>query len=521
MNCMICGAPLTPSDFCSNCGYNVSAQKLAARLSNRFYNEGLEKAQIRDLSGAIDCLKRSLKLNKLNIPARNLLGLVYFETGEVVAALSEWVISKNILGDGNPASDYIQKLQANANRLDMINQTIKKYNQCLTYCRQGNEDMAIIQLKKVLSQNPKLIKGYHLLALLYIRERSYEKARKLLKSAARIDKTNTTTLRFLREVDEQTGKMTSLEPRFRSKAKQQADQGQKAVFYSGSDLVIQPPAFRESSTIATLLNLGFGLIVGAAALWFLIVPAKTQKINGEANQKIVEYSDKVATQAAEINRMESNMKASEETVNSANEQIAQAEEKSLSYENLMKAYTAIRDESYTTAANAMQSVNPDLLSVDAKSMYDTVYREVKTTMFKKCLKDGQDAYDAKDYPNAIENLLKAVDIQPEDYDALYYLAHSYFESGDTGNADIYFQKIIDTNPGTRRASDAKDYMSGNPVSANSVSSNSVSGNGTASGNTVSNGSALAGIGAVENGEQGEEGEEDTPEESQDDPEDTQ
>ena len=30
----------------------------------------------------------------MNIDARNLLGLVYFETGEVVEALTEWVISK-------------------------------------------------------------------------------------------------------------------------------------------------------------------------------------------------------------------------------------------------------------------------------------------------------------------------------------------------------------------------------------------------------------------------------------------
>ena len=40
-----------------------------------------------------------------------------------------------------------------------------------------------------------------------------------LKLQAKIDKTNTTTLRFLREVDDQTGRMTSLEPRFRAKEK--------------------------------------------------------------------------------------------------------------------------------------------------------------------------------------------------------------------------------------------------------------------------------------------------------------
>ena len=49
-----------------------------------YKRQGLDKAQIRDLSGAIDLLKRSLKFNKLNVQARTLLGLVYFETGEDV-----------------------------------------------------------------------------------------------------------------------------------------------------------------------------------------------------------------------------------------------------------------------------------------------------------------------------------------------------------------------------------------------------------------------------------------------------
>ena len=227
MNCMNCGAPLTESAYCPHCGCDVIVQKQAIILSGLYYNQGLEKAGIRDLSGAIDQLKRSLKFNKLNIPARNLLGLIYFETGEVVAALSEWVISKNLQPEDNIAIDYINRLQKDANKLDTINQTIKKYNLALQNCREGHEDVAMIQLKKILNQNPKLIKGYHLLALLYLHNDEYEKARKILKKAIKIDKTNTTTLRFLREVDEQTGHKTSLEPRFgmwSGKSKEKAEQ---------------------------------------------------------------------------------------------------------------------------------------------------------------------------------------------------------------------------------------------------------------------------------------------------------
>ena len=201
---MNCGAFLMDKelDYCPNCGCNVLIQKKVDYLSRQYYNQGLEKASVRDLSGAISCLKQSLIYNKHNIQARNLLGLVYFETGEVVAALSEWVISKNLQPNRNLATEYINKLQANSNKLEAINETIRKYNDALNLCREGHEDMAAIRLKRILTQNPKLIKGYHLLALIQMKEREYNKARRTLRKAARIDKTNTTTLRFLREIDE-------------------------------------------------------------------------------------------------------------------------------------------------------------------------------------------------------------------------------------------------------------------------------------------------------------------------------
>ena len=217
MNCIYCGTPLSDIDYCTGCGADITILKRVARISNLLYNEGLDKARVRDLSGAIKSLKRSLEFNKENKDARNLLGLVYFESGEVVSALTEWVISKNMNPDDNLAEYYIDKLQSNKNKLDTINQTIRKYNQALVYCREDNDDMAVIQLKKVLSQNPKLIKAYHLLALLYLKRQEYEKARKLLKKAAFIDTNNTTTLRYLQEVELATGISTSLDMKRKKK----------------------------------------------------------------------------------------------------------------------------------------------------------------------------------------------------------------------------------------------------------------------------------------------------------------
>ena len=137
---------MSEHDFCTSCGADVSLYKKIMYISNRFYNDGLEKANVRDLTGAIASLRQSLKFNKNNVAARNLLGLVYFEMGEVVAALSEWVISKNQQPKKNIADDYINMIQTNPTRLDTINQTIKKYNQALTYCHQDSLDLAVIQI---------------------------------------------------------------------------------------------------------------------------------------------------------------------------------------------------------------------------------------------------------------------------------------------------------------------------------------------------------------------------------------
>ena len=80
MDCINCGTHLSPADreYCPRCGFPILIQRKVMYLSRYYYNQGLEKAEIRDLSGAIGCLKQSLIFDKNNIDARNLLGLVYF-----------------------------------------------------------------------------------------------------------------------------------------------------------------------------------------------------------------------------------------------------------------------------------------------------------------------------------------------------------------------------------------------------------------------------------------------------------
>ena len=245
MRCFKCGSLLTDNDTCPKCGENVAVYKQTAKASDAYYNAGLYKARVRDLTGAVESLKVSLMINKYNTNARNLLGLVYCEMGDVVEALSQWVVSKNFAPQDNVAGSYIKRIQTNQNRFEMITGTIKKYNLSLKYAKEGNIDMAVIQLKKVVTNNPQLIKAHLLLALIYIKQDELVRARKLLNAVLAIDKNNTLAQMYIKEIAERTAaKKADASNTFLPKRKEKIIEKKPL---SGNDVIVPRSSYKEPS----------------------------------------------------------------------------------------------------------------------------------------------------------------------------------------------------------------------------------------------------------------------------------
>ena len=492
MRCIYCNTPLAAIDYCPGCGADVTLQKRIVRISNLLYNEGLEKALVRDMEGAITCLKRSLKFNKENIDARNLLGLCYYETGEAVSALCEWVISKNLKGEDNIADSYINELQSNKNRLDTINQTIRKYNQSVLYCREDNEDMAIIQLKKVISQNSKFVKAYQLLALLYMKRQEYERARKLLKKAANIDTTNTTTLRYLQEIEDATGKSTRVGKkhwRF-EKEKEEAVSG-TLRYMSGTEMVIQPTTFRDSSTIATFINIILGILLGGAIVWFLVVPANRQEVNDEANRQVTDANTKLASEAARAQDLQDEIDGYKSQVDSANQDKEDALKKAQSYDDLLAAVNKYVSGDVSGASTAVAALDASDFEGNAKTLYDSMASAVGTSLFSQYYNTGATAYLAGDYTTAADQLQKAIDADTErkssDYaQAMLCLGISYYQLGQQDKANEILNKFTEYYP--NQASQAQGYItSGSGKTSGNDNAADVSGLGdAATGQTANN-----------------------------------
>lgn len=422
--------------------------------SNYWYNDGLRKAKIRDMSGAIMSLRKSLQFNRENIAARNLLGLVYYGIGEVPEALVEWIISKNLKSRDNIADYYIKNVQSSAKELEQIDLAIKKYNQCLTYCRQNGEDLAAIQLKQVIAAHPTFLKAYQLLTLIYLHTGQYSQARQTIKTARKLDTTNEITLLYMHELTKKGKKKTKEEKK-----------KEEAVEYSlGNETIIQPKhsRFRQVTAQLAVANIFIGAAIGAAIIWFLVAPAVNQSRSERMNDQMREYADEIKSLEAQISaqtRTLDNYRASGEDAQ-ANAELAQKTAEG--YEKLLSVEGQFLSNDYDDAAlaDALLGISRDTLKQTGQVKYDEIAAAVYPGACEVKLAEGTQALNSGDYAGAIDPLSKVV-LMNEGYNdgqALLNLAQAYKGSGDNENATVYFQKVIEKYAGSEYAAEAQSGL---------------------------------------------------------------
>lgn len=457
MFCYHCGSRLSEHDFCTACGADVSLYKKVIYVSNMYYNEGLEKAGVRDLSGAIVSLRQSLKFNKNNIRARNLLGLIYFEMGETVSALREWVISKNMRPKKNIAGEYIDKVQSNSTRLDSLNQTIKKYNRALALCRQGSRDLAVIQLKKVLSMNPRFMCAHQLLALLYMDRQEWERAERELRKCMDIDRNNLQTMSYLKEVE----RMLMPEEGVKQPVRRRTEDAVR--YQTENEIIIQPLNVKEPrrSGFSTLLNIGIGLVIGLAAMYFLVVPAAEARVRSEEQEVITRISNESDTKTARIQELESQMSGMDESLTAirgeldayvgVNGTLQVTEELT----QIAALYLETKDVgTVTPQLEALgQKVNLEEMSEGFQRLYRSLLPEIAAVYFT----EGTNQFNAGNYTAAAEALEKAFAYDGTNEEAIYQLAQSYRILKENEKAIAAYDKVIELFPDSWRAENARSY----------------------------------------------------------------
>lgn len=355
--CPHCGAQVRKNGYCSECYLPLSMLKKAQNTSNYYYNIGYDRASARDLSGAIESLLQALRYNKRNVPARNLLGLIYYEMGEAVQAMSEWVMSINYQQENNLATKYLKELKKDPVRLESVDQLARKFNMAIQYAHSEDYDLSILQLKSALSDNPHFVKGYLLLALLYIGTDNYEKARVTLRRVLKIDKANSLAVHYLRE-------MGDTEENIIEMRKQNVDNdglldddyleeivvtedGRAPKKIEKKNLFQEIKAKKDTSVVRTgqfgqvslakysglymLLGLAFGVLLFS----FFILPGQKKKLRVENEQLIKTYSEELAGKNSTINSLSAEVDSLTKQIDTLHNGAAQGETDLPDYSNVV------------------------------------------------------------------------------------------------------------------------------------------------------------------------------------------
>ena len=461
MNCPKCGQEITRwRKRCEVCGQDISAYERLWRISNVFYNKGLERARVRDLSGAVVMLKKSLEINKENTDARNLLGLVYFEMGEVVAALSEWVISQNFQPQNNAADYFLKKVQTDKVEFDGMNQTIKKFNLALQNAKRQDDDLAILQLKRVISQNPKFIRALLLLALIYLKNCEYEKARRCLVRVQKIDVGNITALRYLDEIriNTQQGGQNS------------AENNKEFEDMSISSPIMPVSTYREEKpNFMAFITFFLGILIGVAVIYYMAVPNIRKSIMEEYNQKERDYSAVVSAKDVEISSLESNIRILETRIEDLERTLRREDGYTLTdYEPLIKLLYSYQEylKIVEPSLEETEGLTEAVIALDMTQITDmasnALYKQMKKDMEQKTGAQytalGMEYYAAGNSEKALTVFEKAYTYVPNEPEVLFHLARLYHGLGDLEQAKALYEILIEDHPDSARKQEAETYL---------------------------------------------------------------
>ena len=425
------------------------------RIANCYYNLGLERAKLRDLSGAAELLKKALHYDKYQREARNLLGLIFFEMGEVADALVQWVISMNLLPEENPADYYLDEIQRKPAILRICSDNVKRFNQALDYAQHNNKDLAVFQLNQVISDSPNYVKAHILLALLYMDRGDWIKAGKSLYLVLKIDRNNPKALVLMDLVKKNTGRAEIEQSKL------------KNVFSHRKmtdDDVMMPQEIRQLSpwSVSLLLLLGTG--IGLFVFYLLMLPAGIRSANAKNNQELIAYTEKLDAANQKLSNVEEEKSKLQKSYDDAKANLDRYENQNASfmaqYQSLVNINNALSTGDILAAAEAYTKLDQSSITDSSlQNMLNTVKSQMEGNVYLRLQEMGTAAWNAGKTDEALQYFTWSVKIRRE-AENLFLLARLQQSMGDTTEANQNFDSVVGefpSSPYAVRARSARGY----------------------------------------------------------------
>ena len=371
--------------------------------------------------------------------------------GEIVDALSEWVISNHLQPENNLATGYLSYFQNNPTRLDAAEQVVKKYNTSLKLAKAGSYDLAVIQLKKLISLNSKHIKGLQLLGLLNIKSGNLPQAKKYLKMMLKVDAMNPAAMLYLKEIQGKDAGEDKTE-----------DVDADRLVLNARESFAPTIAYRENKHgILPWINLLLGIVLGMAFFMVAIVPGIRAKSVENKKAEIVSLNETLAKTNAEFDSMTSEnaeLKKKVETLETKNKQLSETVKKpeNNEYGALAEAAAYYTMEDNAKAAEALLKVDKTTLKdKNLLNLYNQLSAKVFEEQSAKLFQEGYNTYNRGKYEDALKIFETSLKMNTANVDSVYFTGRCYDRLSDKEKAVEWYNKVINEFGNTQRAVEAK------------------------------------------------------------------
>ena len=432
MQCPNCKRPYDFGNTCPHCKVDTVLYKRIVRMSEKLYNQGLEKLQSQDFTAGIKLLTKSVSINKANTDARNLLGLALFEVGHVGEALTHWVISTSLLEKNNPAEDYLEQARKNSRVLEKLNDSIIMYNTALGHIKNKSDDLAIIQLKRAVENNPRFVDALNLLALCHLIQNDKERALSAVERVLAIDAKNPQAMGYYSMLS--SGKTRPIRPITNTAKLSPVAGGKPGPYNKAIDI---PDKKSTNFHITEILSFVVGVACAIAIVYFLMYPSfladHERQITGirlQMTQAEEAHQEQVQALENEKDELQSEIDARDDIIDGLH-RVAELYDRKM---RVNQAYFFFRDNQWREAVDAVEDIDTSGLPFDILARIDAIlegsYPRLATIYFQA----GRTAFNAQDFYKALIDLEEAYRFMVPDTsvqwrELLFMLGSLYYNAG--------------------------------------------------------------------------------------------
>ena len=300
----------------------------------------------------------------------------------------------------------IEKFSLNNEISDKTLDLVKSYNKAIEFLKSGSEDIAMIELKKVVSANPDFYEAVNLLGLCYAYTNQLDKAEELFGKVVKGENNVIKAADYLNYIISGDAGSTRKSARIKNtKVVKKPDKVEKEpsseISFNEEDVNSEYLIFKKigaqqkKPVFAAILNAISIICLIAALVLFFAATKHNQKIDKESDAN---NNDTKLTES--YNKLVSENKSLKSQLDNANVKLKQIQLGA----DLSQVSALYDQKKYVESADKLMALPVNELNSDQKKKYDAINGDVLLKAASQLTSDGNSLYSSKklidQYPNS-------------------------------------------------------------------------------------------------------------------------